>query len=262
MNKKQPLKGQVALITGASSGIGAGMAADLARLGAIPILIARSEAKLREVSALVPGEHEIRVMDVTENEQVVRTVEEIAAKFGRIDILINSAGYGIFERFESASLEDLEDMMDVNYMGTVRCIKAVLPHMLGAGRGNIVNIASMAGKIGSAKAGGYSATKHAVLGLTNSLRQEFAGTGVILSAVNPGPIDTPFFDRADPSGSYAANVKWMMLRPEKVSGAVMKAILRGKAEIDLPFVAGFGIKLYGLFPRWIDRLAAPLWNRK
>ena len=97
------------------------------------------------------GQHAVYAMDVTNTEQVNEVVGQIIAKFGRIDILINNAGYGIFESFAGAPLAHFEEMMNVNYMGVVRCTQAVLPHMLKAGSGHIVNIASMAGKIGSAK---------------------------------------------------------------------------------------------------------------
>lgn len=255
-------KGKVAVVTGASSGIGKLMAAMLAEKGAVPILMARSESKLKEAAAAIQGPHDIFVLDVTNSEQTADTMNKVIAKYGRIDVLINNAGYGMFEKFVDASLDSFEDMMDVNYMGIVRCTKAVLPQMLDQGSGHIVNIASMAGKIGSAKGSGYSATKHAVLGLTNCLRQELTGTGVYITAVNPGPIDTPFFDLADPSGTYVNNIRWFMLKPEEVAARVLKAIERRTPEVDLPFVASAGVKLYQLFPRAFDRLAGRLLNKK
>lgn len=253
---------KIAVITGASSGIGAIAAQMLAKRGAVPILMARSEPKLREVAAQIPGRHDLFTLDVTSTERVFAVMNQVIERYGRIDILINNAGYGVFEPFAEASLETIADMMDVNYMGTVRCTKAVLPHMLRAGSGHIVNIASMAGKIGSAKSSGYSATKHAILGFTNCLRQELVGTGVHLSAINPGPVDTPFFDRADPTGTYVQNVRWFMLKPEQVAEAVLDAIERRKPETDLPFAAAIGVKLYQLFPRLFDRIAYKALNKK
>jgi len=262
MRNGMPLQDKIVVVTGASSGIGAVTAEMLARKGALPILMARSEDKLNAIRSRLSGPSDSYVLDVTSTEQVFSVMEQVIARYGRIDILINNAGYGVFEPFLEAPLERIWDMMDVNYMGTVRCTKAVLPHMLRSGRGHIVNIASMAGKIGTAKSSGYAATKHAVLGFTNSLRQELAGTGVRLSAVNPGPVDTPFFDRADPTGNYVSNVRWFMIKPERVALAVLNAIERGKAEIDLPLTAAAGIKLYQLFPRLFDRIAGRLINKK
>ncbi|NOU89833.1 SDR family NAD(P)-dependent oxidoreductase [Paenibacillus sp. LMG 31460] len=256
------ISNKIVLITGASSGIGAVMAQQFAAKGAIPILTARSTNKLKEIASGLQGQHAVYEMDVTNTEQVHEVVGQIIAKFGRIDILINNAGYGIFESFAEAPLVHFEDMMNVNYMGLVRCTQAVLPHMLKAGSGHIVNVASMAGKIGSAKSTGYSATKHAVLGFTNSLRQELIRSGISITAINPGPISTPFFDKADPSGNYVKNVAWFMLKPEKVVKELIHAIERNVPEKDLPFVAGMGIKLFHLFPRMFDRLASGILNKK
>lgn len=256
------IDGKIALITGASSGIGALMAQQLAERGATVILTARSEEKLRGVAAKLPGKHAVRRLDVTDSAQVEAAASEMIGEFGGIDILINNAGYGVFDSFVDATLDEYERMMDVNYFGTVRCTKALLPHMLARGSGHIVNIASLAGKFGSAKSAGYSATKHAVLGFTSSLRQELAGTGVRLTAINPGPIDTPFFDIADPSGNYVKNVSWLMLKPEKVAAAVLRAIEREKPDVILPRYAGPAVKFAQLFPRTFDRIALRTLNKK
>ena len=157
----------------------------------------------------------------------------------------------MFESFVDASMDTMEQMMDVNYMGTVRCTKVVLPYMLLAKSGHIVNIASLAGKISTAKSSGYCASKHAVLGFTNSLRQELKGTDIFITAVNPGPIDTPFFERADPSGSYASKMKSHMLQPRQVGQAVLRAIIQRKMEINLPTLFGWAAKFIVVFP-WIS----------
>ncbi|OPH60253.1 oxidoreductase [Paenibacillus ferrarius] len=256
------ISNKIVLITGASSGIGAEMARQFAAKGAIPILTARSTDKLEDIAASLQGQNAVYAMDVTQTEQVNEVIEQVIARFGRIDILVNNAGYGIFESFAGAPFAHFEEMMNVNYLGIVRVTQAVLPPMLKAGSGHIVNIASMAGKIGSAKSTGYAATKHAVLGFTNSLRQELMRTGISVTAINPGPIATPFFDKADPSGNYVKNISWFMLKPEKVVKVMIKAIERNHSERDLPFVAGVGIKLFHLFPRLFDRVASGLLNKK
>ncbi|WP_068773958.1 SDR family oxidoreductase [Paenibacillus sp. FJAT-26967] len=256
------IQGKVVVITGASSGIGAQTARLLSQRGAVPVLMARSTDKLEKLAEELGGGCRAYSLDVTDAEAVRRVFAEVEQAYGQIHILINNAGFGLFEKFTDAPLASFEEMMDVNYFGIVRCTKAVLPGMLQARSGHIVNIASMAGKMGSAKSSGYSATKHAVLGMTNSLRQELAGSGVNISAVNPGPIDTPFFDRADPSGTYVKNVSWFMLKPERVAAAIVRTIEKNKAEIDLPFIAGLGTKLYSLFPRLLDKSAQRLLNKK
>lgn len=256
------LNNKIILITGASSGIGALMATTFAARGAIPVLTARSINKLEHISSQIPSEHAVFPLDVTDAVQIDSVVRQIVERFGRIDILLNNAGYGIFATFQEAPLAHFEDMMNVNYMGTVRCTKAVLPYMLQAHSGHIVNIASMAGKIGSAKSTGYAATKHAVLGFTNSLRHELVGTGVSLSAINPGPINTPFFDIADPSGAYVKNIASFLLKPDKVVAEIIDAIERNIPEKNLPVIAALGVKLFQLFPRIFDRIAYRLLNKK
>ncbi|WP_219838522.1 SDR family oxidoreductase [Paenibacillus sp. R14(2021)] len=256
------LHGKIVLITGSASGIGAETARQLAVQGAVPILTGRSREKLEQASASIGGKHGCYVLDVTDFDSIQAVVRQIEEAYGRIDVLLNNAGYGVFEYFADAPLERFEAMMDTNYMGIVRCTKAVLPIMQKQGGGHIINVASMAGKLSTSKSSGYAATKHAVLGLTNALRMELAGLNIAVSAVNPGPIDTPFLQTADPEGTYASRVRGYMLKPEQVAAAIVKVIERRTPEVDLPLSASIGIRLYGLFPRLADRIAGRWLNRK
>lgn len=256
------LNGAIVWITGASSGIGAKTAALLAEQGAIPVLTGRNDGKLREHAALIGERCSYYVMDVTDDRQVQATAEAIIERYDRIDILLNNAGYGEFSNFEDMPVERFQAMMETNYMGIVRCTKAALPYMQRQGGGHIVNIASMAGKFASAKSSAYSATKHAVLGLTNAMRMELRPQGIYVSAVNPGPIDTAFFALADPEGTYVNNIKWLMMKPDYVARCIVRVMERKRAELDLPKAAGIGMKLYGLFPRIADRLFGGILNRK
>lgn len=256
------VKDKIIVITGASSGIGVLTARKLAERGAVPVLCARSPEKLQMVSGAIHGLHGRYVMDVTDEKSVNDTVAGIMERYGRIDVLVNNAGFGRFKPFIDAPVSDFAEMMETNYMGVVRCTKAAVPHMMARGQGHIVNIASMAGKIGTPKSTGYTASKHAVLGLTNALRHELRGSGIFVSAVNPGPIDTPFFEQADPGGSYVMNVRRFMMTADKVAGHIVRIIERPRAELDLPWLASAGIKLYHLFPRLADRIAGPMLDRK
>lgn len=256
------LTNKIVLITGASSGLGAGVASLLVEKGAIPILTARSEDKLEALSKQLKGEHQIIRMDVQQDDDVQRVVNQVIQKYGKIDILLNNAGYGQFKSITEMPLEDYKAMIDVNYLGIVRCTQAVLPHMLAAGSGQIVNIASLAGKFPTSKSTSYTATKHAVLGFTNALRQELRETKIKISSINPGPIATAFFDRADPSGEYVKNVSQFMMSPDKVSRHIVKVMEKRKEELDLPLIAIPGMRLYGLFPRLVDRFTYRLFDRK
>lgn len=256
------LHGKIVLITGAASGIGAETAKLLAARGAVPVLTGRSMEKLGRVSQSIPQRHGCCEMDVTDNDSVQEAFRRIADEYGRIDVLLNNAGFGLFELFEDAPVERFQAMMDTNYMGVVRCAKAAVPIMRAQGGGHIVNVASMAGKLSTSKSSGYAATKHAVLGFTNAIRSELAPYHIAVSAVNPGPIDTPFLRTADPEGTYASRVRGYMLKPEQVAAAIVKVIEKRTPEVDLPLSASVGIRLYGLFPRLADRVAGRWLNRK
>ncbi|GIO86633.1 oxidoreductase [Paenibacillus faecis] len=256
------LNNKVIVITGASSGIGALAARMLSEQGATLVLAARSADKLKEIRNGMLGPSKIVELDVGDDESVAAGFKEIYAEFGRVDCLVNNAGYGKFTAFDEMPLHEFEAMMNVNYMGMVRCTKAVLPRMKEARSGRIVNIASIAGKIGTAKSTAYTATKHAVLGFSSALRQEVRPHGITVSTINPGPIDTPFFSLADPEGHYVNNVKWFMMKPERVAKAMVHAVRTGTTEINLPWTAGVGAKFYQVFPRLADRLSYRMLNKK
>jgi short-subunit dehydrogenase len=256
------LNGQVIVVTGASSGIGALTAQMLSERGAIVVLAARSVDKLETIGSGMHGPYKVIELDVGNDNSVEVGFNQIYSEFGRIDCLLNNAGYGKFEYCDDMPLHEFSDMMNVNYLGMVRCTKAVLPYMKKARSGRIVNVASIAGKIGTSKSTAYTATKHAVLGFSSALRQEVRADGITVSTINPGPIDTPFFTVADPEGHYVKNVKWFMMKPERVAKAMVSALDKGTTEINLPWIAGVGAKLYQLFPRLADRLSYRMLNKK
>ncbi|MNJ50078.1 short chain dehydrogenase [compost metagenome] len=101
-----------------------------------------------------------------------------------------------------------------------------------------------------------------MLGFSSALRQEVREYGIKVTTINPGPIDTPFFDLADPGGHYVENVKWFMMKPERVAKAIAAAVEKGPVEVNLPWVAGAGAKFYQLFPRLADMLSYRMLNKK
>jgi short-subunit dehydrogenase len=256
------LQDNIIVITGASGGIGAETACLVAKHGAVPILLARRTDKLAEVGARIPGKKGLYTVDVTDDIQVSDVVNQVIKDYGRIDIWINNAGFGLISHVTDMPMDSFKRLMEVNYYALVRCTKAVLPYMLREKKGHIINVASVAGKIGTPKAAGYSASKHAVLGFTNSLRAELSGTGVKVSSMNPGPVDTPFFDTSDPEGHYKSNIQHYLLKPETVAHAMLRLIKTGKAEMTIPFSALIGIKLVQLFPNWLSGIAGRMLNKK
>jgi len=256
------LKEQIVIITGASSGIGAEIAKLVDKKGDIPILIGRSLEKLNYISSQLKGRHDIYQVDITCNDQVKKTVKQIISKYEHIDVLINNAGFGVFEDVIQLSVNKHEEMINVNYLGMVRFIKSILPYMIDQKQGHIINVASVAGKLATAKAAGYAASKFAVIGFSNGLRQELSGSNIHVSVINPGPVKTPFFEIADPSGNYQKNINRFMLTPEKVAEQTVRLIKSKKKEQTIPSIAGFGVKLYHLFPYCFDKLLGKRINRK
>ncbi|RDW19394.1 SDR family NAD(P)-dependent oxidoreductase [Oceanobacillus chungangensis] len=260
------LRNKNIVITGASSGIGEQVALKVAQLGARPILMARSREKLKKIAEQINQQTEVNCLyyqlDVSDLEQVKAVFEEMFQEVGSIDILLNNAGFGIFDTFEEASLGDIENMFAVNVLGLMACAKAVLPEMVKKSSGQIINVASQAGKLATPKSSGYAASKHAVLGFTNSIRMELKKKGIIVSAVNPGPIETNFFDRADKSGNYVKSVQKFMLHSEEVANRIVKLMIHPKRELNLPWWMNLGSVLYLLFPRIADKLFGSVLDKK
>ena len=260
------LQNKVIVITGASSGIGEQVAMQVAEQGATPVLIARTEEKLKALAEKIKETYNrpcyYYVLDVSEEMEVQSVFSKVLQEVGRIDILVNNAGFGIFKTFEDASMDEVKDMFQVNVFGLVACTKAVLTYMVKRNEGHIINIASLAGKIATPKSSAYAATKHAVLGFTNSLRMELSSTNVFVTAINPGPIDTNFFEIADQSGTYVKNMGRYMLKPTYVAEQIVKSMQTKKREVNLPKWMGIGPKLYALFPGLFERVAGKSLSKK
>jgi len=184
---------QVSLVTGAGSGIGRVIAEKLAREGERVVVNDLEEASAEEVVAGIEesgGEATSAPGDVSDPEDVGRMVERAREAFGPIEVLVNNAGYGQQKPFVELTVEDFDRMIGVHLRGTFLCTSAVLPGMLAAGRGVIVNVASQLGQIGGVELSHYSAAKAGIIGLTKSLAREVSAQGVRVNAVAPGPINT------------------------------------------------------------------------
>ncbi len=183
---------QSVLITGASSGIGEAAAIHLAHKGFRVFAASRRIEKLKELSGLGGGRITPMAMDVTDEGSIANTLEEIAANGVTLYGLVNNAGVSVMGPLERLSTEDWRRQFETNVFGLASVTRAVLPQMREAGRGRIVNIGSLTGRIAAPFQGAYAASKHAVEGLSDSLRRELAPHGIKVSVVRPGAINTPF----------------------------------------------------------------------
>lgn len=182
---------QVALVTGASSGIGKAIAEQLLKDGLIVYVAARRVAKMQDLAQL--GAH-VLAMDVTDDEQMVSGINQINAAHGGVDVLVNNAGYAIYGAVEDTPIDDARRQFEVNIFGLARLTQLVLPHMRARRAGKIINISSIGGKIYTPLGAWYHATKHALEGWSDALRLELQQFNIAVVIVEPGIIKTEFGD--------------------------------------------------------------------
>ena len=183
------LKGRCAIVTGASAGLGVHVAKALAREGMNVVLAARSADALEAVAAECRGLGVKAIAvptDVADDGQLQRLVDHALAEFGAIDVLVNNAGIEAFRPYHEIDPADIRRTIDVNLTASLLLTRFVLPHMLAAGRGHIVNMSSTAGKQGPAFGAAYGASKAGMIAFTQALRGEYHGTGISASVVCPG----------------------------------------------------------------------------
>jgi NADP-dependent 3-hydroxy acid dehydrogenase YdfG len=209
------IENQVAVVTGAGRGIGRAIAIELGKLGAQVVLAARSRTELEETALAVGAKASVYPTDVRKKDQLQRLFEQAALTLGPTDILVNAAGLGIFGPVSSFKDEDFETLIETNLRGIFFTSRFVLPSMMERKRGHIINIASIAGKVGSANRAVYCASKFGVVGFTESLAEEVRQYGIRASVICPGSTNTRF-SPSETSGKSRER----MLRPEDVAHAV------------------------------------------
>jgi short-subunit dehydrogenase len=225
------LDGAVVAITGASRGIGAAVAQAVNARGARVGLIARTAEDLEGVLAQLGGAGVVVTADVAERAPVIDAIDRVESALGPIDVLVANAGIGAYGPLVDMSYDEIERVVQVNVLGTIFAIRAVLPSMVARRRGHIVTIGSIAGRIGSPFEAVYAATKFAGVGLTEAFAVEVAPYGVGVSIVNPGVVATDF---GDARGHPYDRERPKPISAESVADAVVAAIERGRAETYVP----------------------------
>lgn len=229
-----------ALVTGASSGIGAATAKALAEQGAAVALLARRADRLQDVQVDIEstgGTALVVTADVTDAEQVAAAVQRIVAELGRLDTVVNNAGLIRMGQAAEASVQDWDDLVAVNVRGVLYVTRAALPHLIDAaadsprGVADLVNVSSTAGWVARPGTAVYSLTKFGINAFSEGLRQEVLDKRVRVGVVGPGTVDTEIFDHLAPSSREAFELQtagMVKLRPEDIADAVLYMVTRDR----------------------------------
>ncbi len=238
------LNGRTVVITGGSQGIGETMAERFAAAGAHVLVVARNERKLAAVAGRVGGEY--LVADLTDATEVDRLIPTCLERLGHIDVLVNNAGIEDSDAFVHLDRDRLRSVARLNFEAAVLLTRDVLPHMLERGSGHLVQMSSIAGAMTFPGAVAYSGTKAGLTNMAEGLRMELEGTGVGLTVVAPGPVDTDMWNRVEESEGYTLPVlrrlQLLRLAPkvsaDEVGGAVVEAVGHDRPHVRPGLVFG------------------------
>lgn len=243
----------VAVVTGASSGIGEATARRLAREpGAKLILVARREERLSELAAELPCEASWVTVDLTDEDAPERVRAHVEEKYGRLTLLVNNAGASWRSTFAEGGWENVRRHMEVNFDAVLRLTEALLPLLRASAPSAVVNVSSTAGRVGRAGAGAYSASKFALAGWSDALYGEEAANGVHVGLVLPGFISTEGFPQKELTGSW--KTRWAVSTPEKGAEAVFEAGVGRKPERYVPKGYGLAAAARVVLPRVTRRV--------
>ncbi|EHM02914.1 oxidoreductase, short chain dehydrogenase/reductase family protein [Acetobacteraceae bacterium AT-5844] len=262
---QRKVAGRVFVVTGASSGLGRGVAVKLGGYGASVVLAARRGAVLEEVAAEVRaagGQALVVVTDVSDPEAVRRLAEEAVERFGRIDVWVNNAGIGVIGRFEDVPVQDHVRVVDVNLKGVIYGSHAALRQFRVQGHGVLVNVGSVESRLPLPYQASYAATKHAILGLGNALRQELrlAGqTRIQVATVMPWGIDTPWWEVAGNYSGHSPRVR-PMDGPEDTVDAVIHAAIWPRREVPVGWKTEGSLLAHQVMPVLVERMGADAYH--
>jgi short-subunit dehydrogenase len=242
---------RVAVVTGASSGIGEAIARALSARGWRTVLIARREDRLRALAEELGAEYEI--CDVSRREDVERVAAAVIERHLRIALLVNNAGIPGRARFTTIDPDRLEKVLRVNYLGPVWCLRAFLPALEAADRADVVNIVSVAGTVAFAASGPYSASKHAQLAFSRAAAAELRPRGIHVHTVNPGFVETEGFPQATTLSNRF--LRRLVVGPDYVARHVLKTIDRDRRETFVPHWYRLAAVAQTLTPGLVARLS-------
>jgi short-subunit dehydrogenase len=231
------IEGKTVIVTGASAGVGEATAKLCVREGANVVLAARDGKSLEALAAVLGPRSRAVVTDVAKHADCLALMKASIEAFGRIDGLVNNAGYNSRGTVEAVELEDLERIIEVNLKAPIRLCKLVLPHLRASGGGAIVNVASLAGRVPLDHEAAYSASKFGLRGFSFAMAEELAGSGVTVSVVSPGPIETGFIlnEIADVPDMVFSQP---MATADEVARAIVASLEDGKRERVMNFASG------------------------
>lgn len=260
------LKGKVVIVTGASSGIGEALSRQLMKDGARLVMTARNEEKMKSIAADYPTAEVLIVKaDVSNRSDCANVVSETVKRFGRIDVLINNAGMSMRAIFEDLDIKVIEQLMNVNFWGTVFCTREAIPYLLES-KGSVVGVSSIAGFQGLPARTGYSSSKFAMHGFLNTLRVETMKQGLHVMIACPGFTESNIRNTAltadgSQQGSTPLDEKHLM-SAEEVARRILRGVEKRKRTLIMTMQGKLTVLLGKFFPRFVDRQAYKLMKKE
>jgi len=225
MNKR--FENKIVVVTGATSGIGWETAVSFAREGATVIGTGRNQDRLDALSQEIDL---ALTVDVTSDAEVQMLADTVRDRYGRLDVLVNNAGIGLFKDWADTTHAEFENVLAVNLVGVVRVCQALLPLVLESDAGNVTMVSSVAGKRGYAKHGAYCASKHGLIGYSSALRADLKEAGVTVSVVCPPAVDTPFFENAGYMTFHEDHVGLTLATAPQIAEELLDAVANNDHE--------------------------------
>jgi len=256
------VSGRTVIVTGASSGIGEATARAFGRAGDRVVLVARRAERLRQLAAEL-GDCLVVPADLTRREDIARIVEAALARYGTIDVLVNNAGLGRYDWLERLPEDEIHTQIEVNLVAPILLTRAVLPVMRAQGRGVIINVGSVAGKIATPTTTIYNATKFGLEGFSEGLRREVRPKGIHVCVVAPGPVSgTEFSAHRKPTPLGVTGPRWLRTNTGTVAEAIVGLADRPRPRRVLPWPYWAMIALNTALPSVVDRLIFHMIRRR